>query len=162
MSEQNYLQLLSDVLFHGEERKDRTGVGTRSLFGEQIKFDLSSGFPLLTTKKMAWKSIVAELLWFLHPTDNLDFLHQHDVHIWDANARDDGYTGPVYGNIWRAWYGLPEGARPVDQLAEVIKEIRANPYSRRLVVSAWHVSEIDEMCLPPCHVLFQFSVRGGR
>lgn len=159
-----YQQLLLNILTSGEDRPDRTGVGTRSLFGEQISFDLKEGFPLVTTKKMFWKGIVHELLWFLHPTENLNYLHEHDVHIWDQWATDLGYVGPIYGNQWRKWYDpdSQSGARSIDQLRNVIEQIKTNPYSRRHFISAWNPAELDLMALEPCHLSFQFYVSTTR
>jgi thymidylate synthase len=142
------------------EKGDRTGTGTRSLFGHQLRFDLGAGFPLLTTKKVHWKSIVHELLWFLRGDTNLAYLHRHGVKIWDEWADERGELGPIYGHQWRSWPAAD--GRRVDQLAEVLGEIRSNPDSRRLVVSAWNVGELEAMALPPCHVLFQFWVGGGK
>jgi thymidylate synthase len=155
-----YLQLLDDVLNHGLDRDDRTGVGTRSLFGRQMRFDLGEGFPLLTTKKVHLRSIIFELLWFLRGDTNIAWLKENDVTIWDEWADEDGDLGPVYGRQWRSWK-KPDG-ETVDQIAWVENEIRTNPNSRRLIVSAWNVADVDQMALPPCHLLFQFYVAGDR
>lgn len=158
-----YHQLLNQILLWGEDRPDRTGVGTRSVFGAQAKFDLTVGFPLVTTKKMFWKGIVHELLWFLHPTQNLDYLHEHNVHIWDEWAREGGEVGPIYGTQWRKWalYDTPDAktwAGTYDQLQVIINQIKRDPYSRRHFVSAWNVQDLSRMALEPCHVSFQFYV----
>jgi len=155
-----YLELLRAVLERGADRSDRTGVGTRSLFGWQMRFDLADGFPLLTTKKLHLRSIVHELLWFLKGDTNVGYLRENGVRIWDAWAGPDGELGPVYGRQWRAW-AAPDG-RSIDQLGGVLEEIGRNPHSRRLVVSSWNPADIPAMALPPCHCLFQFHVSGGR
>ncbi len=155
-----YLELLRAVLERGTERADRTGVGTRGLFGWQMRFDLAEGFPLVTTKKLHVRSILHELLWFLRGQTNVRPLQEHGVHIWDAWADPDGELGPVYGRQWRAWRA-PDG-RSIDQLARVLEELGRNPHSRRLVVSAWNPADIPDMALPPCHCLFQFHVAAGR
>jgi len=155
-----YLELLQAVLERGAEASDRTGVGTRSLFGWQMRFELSEGFPLLTTKKLHVRSIVHELLWFLKGDTNVRYLPENGVRSWDAWAGPDGELGPVYGRQWRAW-AAPEGRR-IDQLAQVLEELARNPHSRRLVVSAWNPADIPAMALPPCHCLFQFHVSAGR
>jgi thymidylate synthase len=155
-----YLQLLEEVLNHGLDRDDRTGVGTRSLFGRQMRFDLGEGFPLLTTKKVHLRSIIFELLWFLRGDTNIAWLKENDVTIWDEWADEDGDLGPVYGRQWRSWK-KPDG-ETVDQITWVENEIRTNPNSRRLIVSAWNVADVDQMALPPCHLLFQFYVAGDR
>ena len=155
-----YLELLRAVLERGTERADRTGVGTRGLFGWQMRFDLAEGFPLATTKKLHVRSILHELLWFLRGQTNVRPLQEHGVHIWDAWADPDGELGPVYGRQWRAWRA-PDG-RSIDQLARVLEELGRNPHSRRLVVSAWNPADIPDMALPPCHCLFQFHVAAGR
>jgi len=155
-----YLELLQDVLDQGIEKPDRTGVGIRSLFGRQVRFDLKAGFPLVTTKRLHLKSIVHELIWFLRGDTNIAYLKDRGVRIWDEWADDEGDLGPVYGKQWRAWEGAD--GKTFDQVAWLIDEIRRNPYSRRLVVSAWNVSEIERMKLAPCHCLFQFYVADGR
>ena len=155
-----YLDLLQDVLDHGVVRDDRTGTGTRSVFGRQLRFDLADGFPALTTKRLHLRSIIVELLWFLRGDTNIDYLHRHGVTIWDEWADEAGDLGPVYGSQWRSW-ATPDG-RSIDQIEEVVGRIRSEPTSRRLVVSAWNVAEVDSMALPPCHTLFQFYVAEGR
>ena len=155
-----YLQLLDEVLNHGLDREDRTGVGTRSLFGRQIRFDLSEGFPLLTTKKVHLRSILYELLWFLKGDTNVAWLNENGVTIWDEWADEHGNLGPVYGKQWRSWQA-PDHAT-IDQIAWVENEIRQNPNSRRLIVSAWNPADVNQMALPPCHLLFQFYVAAGR
>ncbi|MEW5870257.1 MAG: thymidylate synthase [Chloroflexota bacterium] len=155
-----YLDLLQTILDHGLEKDDRTGTGTRSIFGYQMRFDLSQGFPLLTTKKLHLKSIIYELLWFLRGETNIAYLKEHAVRIWDEWANEAGELGPVYGRQWRAWQAAD--GRSIDQISQLIAQIQANPDSRRLIVSSWNVGEIDRMALPPCHVLFQFYVAGGK
>jgi thymidylate synthase len=155
-----YLDLLSDILEHGVRKDDRTGTGTLSVFGRQMRFELSRGFPLLTTKKLHVKSIVHELLWFLRGDTNIAYLNEHGVGIWDEWADENGELGPVYGHQWRSWRAAD--GRTIDQIAQVVGEIRANPDSRRLIVSAWNVGELDRMALPPCHALFQFHVADGK
>jgi thymidylate synthase len=155
-----YLDLLQHVLDHGTDKGDRTGTGTRSVFGYQMRFDLADGFPLVTTKRTHLRSIVHELIWFLRGDTNIDYLHQNNVTIWDEWADEHGELGPVYGKQWRSW-ACPDG-RTVDQISGVIDEIRRNPNSRRLVVSAWNVADLPEMTLMPCHALFQFYVADGR
>ncbi len=155
-----YLDLLRHVLEHGTEKADRTGTGTRSVFGWQMRFDLEQGFPLVTTKKLHLKSIVHELIWFLRGETNIAYLREHGVRIWDEWADANGDLGPVYGQQWRAWPTADGGV--VDQIAGVIEEIRRNPDSRRLIVSAWNVGELPKMALQPCHSLFQFYVAKGR
>lgn len=155
-----YLDLLHDVRHRGVAKGDRTGTGTRSLFGHQMRFDLGAGFPLLTTKRVHLKSIVHELLWFLKGESNLAYLRRHGVTIWDEWADADGELGPIYGVQWRSW--PTHDGRSIDQLAQVLEQIRGNPDSRRLLVSAWNVGQLEHMALPPCHVLFQFYVAEGR
>ncbi|MDR3471515.1 MAG: thymidylate synthase [Devosia sp.] len=155
-----YLQLLSDVLKNGVDRPDRTGTGTRSLFGYQMRFDLAHDFPLLTTKKLHIKSIIYELLWFLRGDTNVRYLQEHGVRIWDEWADENGDLGPVYGSQWRSW---PDGkGGSIDQIANVVEAIRSRPQSRRHIVSAWNPAEVDDMALPPCHCLFQFYVADGK
>ena len=155
-----YLDLLREVLDDGVVRDDRTGTGTRSVFGRQLRYDLADGFPVLTTKRLHLRSIVVELLWFLRGDTNVEFLHRHGVSIWDEWADEHGDLGPVYGSQWRSW--PTQDGRSIDQIAAVIERIRSEPTSRRLIVSAWNVAEVDSMALPPCHTLFQFYVAGGR
>ena len=155
-----YLELLRHVLEHGTEKSDRTGTGTRSVFGWQMRFDLADGFPLVTTKKVHLKSIVHELIWFLRGETNTRYLKENGVSIWDEWADANGELGPVYGKQWRSW-ACPDG-RVVDQIAWVVDEIRRNPDSRRLIVSAWNVADLPRMALQPCHMMFQFYVAGGR
>ena len=157
--EVRYLKLLKEILLYGEERKDRTGTGTISRFGAQIRYDLQNTFPLLTTKKVHLKSIVHELLWFLKGETNIKYLKDNKVRIWDEWADDEGNLGPVYGAQWRSWRS-PE--KHVDQIDNVIKQIKDNPTSRRLIVSAWNVGDLEMMALPPCHTLFQFYVSGDK
>lgn len=155
-----YLDLMERVLESGVEKHDRTGTGTRSVFGHQMRFDLADGFPLLTTKKLHVKSIVHELLWFLAGDTNIGYLKDNGVRIWDEWADESGDLGPVYGRQWRSW-AAPDG-RAIDQIANLLALIRQNPDSRRLIVSAWNPADIDRMALPPCHCLFQFYVAEGR
>lgn len=155
-----YLQLLERILHSGAQKEDRTGTGTRSIFGYQMRFDLERGFPLLTTKKLHTKSIIHELLWFLAGDTNTRYLNENGVRIWDDWADEKGELGPVYGHQWRSWPS-PDGAG-IDQISRVIEQIRTNPDSRRLVVSAWNVADVENMALPPCHALFQFYVSHGR
>ncbi len=157
---QQYLDLMRHVLDHGVEKKDRTGTGTRSVFGYQMRFELGQGFPLITTKKLHLHSIIHELLWFLQGDTNIRYLSDNQVRIWDEWADADGNLGPVYGAQWRSWPKSDGGS--VDQIGEVIKNIKNNPDSRRLIVSAWNVAEIEKMALPPCHAFFQFYVAEGR
>lgn len=156
----NYLDLLSYVLENGVDRSDRTGTGTRSIFGYQMRFDLAKGFPLLTTKKLHLRSIIYELLWFLRGDTNVKWLNEHGVSIWDEWADENGDLGPVYGYQWRSWPS-PDG-RHIDQIANVVDMIIKTPNSRRLIVSAWNPALVDEMALPPCHCLFQFYVAKGK
>ena len=156
---QPYLDLVRRALEEGEPRSDRTGVGTRSLFGHQIRFDLADGFPLLTNRKIHLKSIVHELLWFIKGETNTAYLKEHGVSIWDEWADERGELGPVYGKQWRRW-ATPDGAA-IDQLKQVIEQIKTNPQSRRLIVNAWNVADIPRMALAPCHVMFQFYVSGS-
>jgi len=155
-----YLDLLQRILDEGTDREDRTGTGTRAVFGHQMRFPLEEGFPLLTTKKLHLRSIVVELLWFLRGDTNVQFLHEHKVRIWDEWADENGDLGPIYGRQWRAW-GTADGTT-VDQMTEALRLIREEPASRRIVVSAWNVGELPRMALPPCHLLFQFHVADGR
>lgn len=155
-----YLDLLRDVMENGTPSDDRTGVGTRSVFGRQIRCDLADGFPLLTTKKVHFRSIAIELLWFIKGMTNVNWLQERGVSIWDEWADENGELGPVYGKQWRRWTG-PNG-REIDQLAELVAQIKANPASRRLVLSAWNPADVPSMALPPCHTLFQFHVANGR
>ena len=157
---QTYLDLLTHILHAGTDKGDRTGTGTRSVFGYQMRFDLDDGFPVLTTKKLHLKSIIHELLWFLAGDTNIAYLNKHGVSIWDEWADKDGNLGPVYGSQWRSW-PTPDGQH-IDQISAVVESIKSNPDSRRLIVSAWNVAEIDSMKLPPCHALFQFYVADGR
>jgi thymidylate synthase len=155
-----YLDLLTHVIKSGIEKKDRTGTGTISVFGYQMRFNLEDGFPLLTTKKLHLKSILHELLWFISGDTNIGYLSDNGVKIWDAWADADGNLGPVYGYQWRSWQA--NNGRNIDQLSEVIKSIKNSPDSRRHIVSAWNVGDLDKMALPPCHLMFQFYVAGGR
>lgn len=155
-----YLDLMRHVYHHGSEKTDRTGTGTRSVFGHQMRFDLAEGFPLVTTKKLHLRSIIHELLWFLRGDSNIAYLKENGVSIWDEWADENGDLGPVYGVQWRSW--PTADGRHVDQIAQVVEQIRHHPDSRRLIVSAWNVGEIDNMALPPCHALFQFYVADGR
>ena len=155
-----YLDLMRHVRESGVFKNDRTGTGTYSVFGYQMRYDLSEGFPLVTTKKTFLKGIIHELLWFLSGSTNIGYLVDHDVHIWDEWADEHGELGPVYGSQWRSWPG-PDG-KTIDQISRVVEDLKTNPDSRRHIVSAWNVAEVDEMALPPCHSLFQFYVADGR
>lgn len=155
-----YLDLLQYILDNGIKKGDRTGTGTLSVFGYQMRFDLNQGFPLITTKKLHLKSIIHELLWFLKGDTNIAYLKEHGVRIWDEWADENGDLGPVYGGQWRSWRSAD--GRTIDQVSELIQQIKTNPNSRRLIVSAWNVGEIERMALPPCHALFQFYVVDGR
>ncbi|NWG24355.1 MAG: thymidylate synthase [Pseudorhodoplanes sp.] len=155
-----YLDLMDHVLKDGVDKRDRTGTGTRSVFGYQMRFDLAEGFPLLTTKKLHVKSIVHELLWFLTGDTNIKYLNENGVRIWDEWADEHGDLGPVYGRQWRSWPARDGGS--IDQIANVVEAIRRNPDSRRLIVTAWNPADVDRMALPPCHLLFQFYVAQGR
>ena len=157
---QQYESLMRHVYEHGDRKNDRTGTGTRSVFGHQMRFDLSQGFPLVTTKKLHLRSIIIELLWFLRGDSNVRWLQERGVSIWDEWADEQGELGPVYGVQWRSW-PTPDG-RHIDQISQVLEQIRSNPDSRRLIVSAWNVGEIANMALPPCHALFQFYVADGK
>ena len=155
-----YLDLMRTILENGADKGDRTGTGTRSIFGYQMRFDLRDGFPLLTTKKLHLRSIIHELLWFLQGSTNIAYLKENGVSIWDEWADEHGELGPIYGHQWRSW-DCADG-RTVDQISQLIHDIQHNPDSRRLIVSAWNVGEIDRMALPPCHVMFQFYVNDGQ
>lgn len=157
---QQYLDLMRDILEHGTRKSDRTGTGTLSVFGRQMHFDLSQGFPLVTTKKLHLRSIIYELLWFLNGDTNIKYLNDHGVTIWDEWADERGELGPVYGSQWRSW-PAPDG-RHIDQISQVLKQIKEKPDSRRHMVTAWNPAEVDKMALPPCHALFQFYVADGR
>ncbi len=155
-----YLDLLAHVLENGSDRSDRTGTGTRSVFGYQMRFDLAQGFPVTTTKKLHLKSIIHELLWFLAGDTNIKYLNDHGVTIWDEWADGNGDLGPVYGKQWRSWPN--SDGEPIDQIRNLLDQLQKNPHSRRLIVSAWNPSEVDAMALPPCHCLFQFYVSDGK
>lgn len=157
---QNYLNLLQHILDNGTDKADRTGTGTRSVFGYQMRFDLEEGFPLVTTKKVHLKSIIYELLWFLKGDTNIGYLTENGVSIWDEWADENGNLGPVYGAQWRSWSGAD--GETIDQISQVVEQIKNNPDSRRLIVSAWNVAEIPNMALAPCHALFQFYVADGK
>lgn len=168
MNEYKYLDLLQKILIEGETRSDRTGTGTIGIFGAQLRFDLTDGFPLLTTKKVFTKGIIHELLWFLKGDTNIKYLLDNDVHIWDDWADSLGQLGPVYGSQWRSWIspewvdGAEYNVSRIDQIANVVEQIKTNPYSRRHIVTAWNPAEIDDMALPPCHLMFQFNVRSAK
>lgn len=155
-----YLDLMQDIIENGSQKGDRTGTGTLSVFGRQLRFDLESGFPLVTTKKLHLRSIIVELLWFLRGDTNVSYLHDHGVTIWDEWADERGELGPVYGHQWRSW-PTPDG-KSIDQISHVVEQIKKNPDSRRHIVTAWNPGEVDQMALPPCHALFQFYVSEGK
>ena len=155
-----YLQLMQRILDEGTEKHDRTGTGTLSIFGHQMRFDLSAGFPAVTTKKLHLRSIIHELLWFLKGETNISYLRENKVSIWDEWADDQGNLGPVYGKQWRSWQ--TPGGESIDQIQQLIEQIKTNPDSRRLIVSAWNIADIPQMALPPCHLLFQFYVADGK
>lgn len=157
---QQYLNLLDRILEEGVEKGDRTGTGTRSVFGHKMTFDLSDGFPILTTKKLYLRGIIHELLWFLKGDTNIKYLQDNNVHIWDEWADENGELGPVYGHQWRSWPDYDGGA--IDQIKIVLDQIKNNPNSRRMLVSAWNVAEVNKMALPPCHTMFQFYVAEGK
>ena len=158
--EEQYLDLIKHILKNGQHKQDRTGTGTKSVFGHQIRFDLSEEFPLLTTKKVHWKSVVHELLWFVAGDTNVKYLQENGVRIWNEWADEAGNLGPVYGHQWRSWETID--GRVIDQFGEVVEQIKNNPDSRRLLVNAWNVGDLDKMALPPCHMMFQFYVANGR
>lgn len=157
---QQYLNLLDRILTEGTKKTDRTGTGTISIFGNQMRFDMSKGFPLLTTKKLHLKSIIYELLWFLQGNTNVKYLQDHGVRIWNEWADENGELGPIYGHQWRSWPG--HNGEPIDQIKKVVEQIKNTPDSRRMIVSAWNVADIDDMKLPPCHCFFQFYVADGK
>lgn len=157
---QQYLNLLDRILTEGTKKTDRTGTGTISIFGNQMRFDMSKGFPLLTTKKLHLKSIIYELLWFLQGDTNVKYLQDHGVRIWNEWADENGELGPIYGHQWRSWPG--HNGKPIDQIKKVVEQIKNTPDSRRMIVSAWNVADIDDMKLPPCHCFFQFYVADGK
>lgn len=152
-----YLELLKDIMENGHDKEDRTGTGTRSVFGRSMRFDLSQGFPLLTTKRMFLKGVISELLWFVKGDTNIEFLHDNGVHIWDEWADENGNLGPIYGAQWRNWDNLG-----IDQLKKLVEDIKNTPDSRRLIVSAWNPTQLDEMALPPCHMMYQCYVQDGK
>lgn len=152
-----YLDLLKDIMENGHDKEDRTGTGTRSVFGRSMRFDLSQGFPLLTTKRMFLKGVISELLWFVKGDTNTEFLHDNGVHIWDEWADENGNLGPIYGAQWRNWDNLG-----IDQLQKLVKDIKNSPDSRRLIVSAWNPTQLDDMALPPCHMMYQCYVQDGK
>ena len=152
-----YLDLLKDIMENGHDKEDRTGTGTRSVFGRSMRFDLSQGFPLLTTKRMFLKGVISELLWFVKGDTNIEFLHDNGVHIWDEWADENGNLGPIYGAQWRNWDNLG-----IDQLQKLVKDIKNSPDSRRLIVSAWNPTQLDDMALPPCHMMYQCYVQDGK
>ncbi len=160
LSMQNYLELMRDILETGNRKTDRTGTGTVSVFGRQLRFDLSKGFPLVTTKKLHLKSIIYELLWFLNGDTNIKYLNDRGVNIWNEWADENGELGPVYGSQWRSW--PTPGGQFIDQISQVINQIKQKPDSRRHIVTAWNPAEVDKMALPPCHALFQFYVADGK
>ncbi|HWB68200.1 MAG TPA: thymidylate synthase [Mycobacteriales bacterium] len=160
MFDRQYEDLLGHVLEHGAHRPDRTGTGSRSVFGHQMRFNLAAGFPLITTKRVHFRSVAVELLWFLRGDSNVTWLHEHGVTIWDEWADARGELGPIYGVQWRSW-PTPDG-RQVDQISAVLQQLRTDPTSRRMVVSAWNVADLPQMALPPCHTMFQFYVADGR
>src|SRR3989337_1271168 len=155
-----YLDLMNEILEKGAKKSDRTGTGTLSVFGKQLRFDLAEGFPLITTKKLHLRSIIYELLWFLNGDTNIKYLKDNGVSIWDEWADENGELGPVYGHQWRSW-PAPDG-RAIDQISQVLQQIKQKPDSRRHIVSAWNPAEVDKMALPPCHALFQFYVADGK
>lgn len=157
---QQYLNLLNRILTEGATKTDRTGTGTMSVFGNQMRFDMANGFPLLTTKKLHLKSIIYELLWFLQGDTNVKYLQDHGVRIWNEWADENGELGPIYGHQWRSWPG--HNGEPIDQIKKVVEQIKNTPDSRRMIVSAWNVADIDDMKLPPCHCFFQFYVADGK
>lgn len=157
---EQYHQLLQDVLTHGAKKSDRTGTGTLSVFGRQMRFDLKAGFPLVTTKKLHLRSIIYELLWFLNGDTNVKYLQDHGVRIWNEWADEKGELGPIYGHQWRAWKSAD--GEQIDQISQVVEQLKTNPDSRRLIVSAWNVGQLQEMALPPCHAFFQFYVANGQ
>jgi len=160
MVDKQYENLLAHVMEHGTYKHDRTGTGTKSIFGHQLRYDLNNGFPLITTKKVHLKSIIYELLWFLKGETNIRYLKENGVSIWDEWADENGNLGPIYGYQWRSWHSA--NGKVIDQISEVLNQLKTNPDSRRMIVSAWNVGELNEMALMPCHVMFQFYVADGR